>query len=74
MILKVISIRLPDWMLDLIDKLCARGVFISRSEFIRYAIRLALKRYEIELYKFGALEPRLHKTIYNLMELDEEEE
>lgn len=47
--MKVISIRLPDWMLELIDQLCMKGVFISRSEFIRYAIRSALKKYEKEL-------------------------
>ena len=47
--MKVISIRLPDWMIELIDRLCEVGVFISRSEFIRYAIRLGLKKYENEL-------------------------
>ena len=69
--MKVISIRLPDWMLDLIDKLCARGIFISRSEFIRYAIRLALKRYEIELYKFGAVGTRIEKLAHPVDDVEE---
>lgn len=70
--MKVISIRLPDWMLDLIDKLCSKGIFISRSEFIRYAIRSALKRYETELYKYGAMERKLHRIVQAMHELDEE--
>ncbi len=65
---KVISIRLPDWMLELIDKLCTRGVFISRSEFIRYAIRLALKRYEKELYEAFGVEARLRRIAWRLEE------
>ena len=62
--MKVISIRLPDWMLDLIDQLCIKGVFISRSEFIRYAIRLALKRYERELYEFQAPEGCIRRVVW----------
>ncbi len=69
--MKVISIRLPDWMLDLIDKLCARGIFISRSEFIRYAIRLALKRYEVELYRFGVVGTRIEKIVDSTETIEE---
>ena len=72
MVLKVISIRLPDWMLDLIDKLCSKGVFISRSEFIRYAVRLALKRYEMELYDIRGPAARLRSAAYGLEEEYEE--
>lgn len=43
--MKVISIRLPEWILDNIDKLVDKKIFISRSEFIRFATRLALKKY-----------------------------
>ena len=44
--MKEISIRIPEWMLELVDKLIKKGIFVTRSEFVRYAIRLALKRYE----------------------------
>ena len=44
--MRTISIRIPEWMLQLIDKLIEKRIFISRSEFIRYAARLALKKYE----------------------------
>lgn len=47
--MRTISIKIPEWMLQLIDKLIEKRIFISRSEFIRYAIRLALKRYEDQL-------------------------
>ncbi len=71
-VMKVISIRLPDWMLDLIDKLCSKGVFISRSEFIRYAVRLALKRYEMELYDIRGPATRLQRAAYGIEEEYEE--
>ncbi|MEX0568890.1 MAG: ribbon-helix-helix domain-containing protein [Candidatus Njordarchaeota archaeon] len=66
--MKVISIRLPDWMLDLIDQLCDKGIFISRSEFIRYAIRFALKRYEKELYEMRSSEARLKRIAWKIEE------
>jgi len=44
--MKVISLRLPDWILERIDLLVEKRVFISRSEFIRYALRQALKSQE----------------------------
>lgn len=69
--MKVISIRLPDWMLELIDQLCMKGIFISRSEFIRYAIRLALKRYERELYEIKASEARLKRIAWKIEEASE---
>lgn len=47
--MKVVSIRLPDWMIDLIDRLVLKGVFISRAEIIRYGIRLVLRAYREEL-------------------------
>lgn len=66
--MKVISIRLPDWILNLIDKLCEKGIFISRSEFIRYAIRLALKRYERELEEGRELEGRVLRIAWKVRE------
>ena len=53
-IMKEICIRVPGWMLELIDALVKRGIFKTRSEFVRFAIRLALYRYEAvleEIYK-----------------------
>jgi len=66
--MKVISIRLPDWILNLIDRLCEKGVFISRSEFIRYAIRAALKRYERELEEFTEGEGRMLRIAWKVKE------
>ena len=67
--MKVISIRLPDWMLELIDKLVEKGIFISRSEFIRYAIRHALKRYEKELSEIEGIEVKLKRLAWKIEEL-----
>jgi len=64
--MKVISIRLPDWMLELIDQLCMKGIFISRSEFIRYAIRSALKKYEKELYDIKTSEAKLKRIAWKI--------
>jgi len=55
-------------MLDLIDQLCDKGIFISRSEFIRYAIRFALKRYEKELYEMRSSEARLKRIAWKIEE------
>ncbi|MEX0568337.1 MAG: ribbon-helix-helix domain-containing protein [Candidatus Njordarchaeota archaeon] len=66
--MKVISIRLPDWVIENIDRLCELGVFISRSEFIRYAIRLALKRYEQELQKSGEVDGRILRISWKIHE------
>lgn len=46
--MRIITVRLPDWMLELIDRLCMQGIFICRSEFIRYAIQKTLKMLEKE--------------------------
>ena len=45
-IMKEICVRVPEWMLELIDALVKGGIFMTRSEFVRFAIRLALWRYE----------------------------
>ena len=66
--LKVVSIRLPDWIIDLIDRLCEKGIFISRSEFIRYAIRVALKRYEKELREIDETEGRMLRIAWKVRE------
>ena len=53
-IMKEICVRVPEWMLELIDALVKRGIFTTRSEFVRFAIRLTLYRYETvleEIYK-----------------------
>jgi len=52
--MKEICVRVPMWMLELIDALVKRGIFTIRSEFVRFAIRLTLYRYEAvleEIYK-----------------------
>lgn len=48
-IMRELCVRVPEWMLELIDALIRKGIFITRSEFVRYAIRLALSKYEKEL-------------------------
>jgi len=57
--MRVISIRIPDWMIELIDTLVEKMIFISRSEFIRYAIRTTLRRYERELRDNNTLRYRI---------------
>ncbi len=43
--LQLISVRLPEWMIEAMDRLVALGFFTHRSEIIREAIRELLKRY-----------------------------
>jgi len=52
--MRSIAIRLPEELIDKIDDLIIKGVFITRSEFVRYAILQAFK----ELCKKGILEIR----------------
>ena len=40
--MKRISIRIPENLVSIIDRLIELGLFYSRSEFIRYSIREAL--------------------------------
>lgn len=40
-----ISVRLPGWMLDALDYLVEKKIFISRSEAIRVAIRKLIREY-----------------------------
>lgn len=47
--MKRLTVRVENWVLDLIDKLIKKGLFSTRSEFIRFAIRLALKKHERDL-------------------------
>lgn len=49
--MKIISVRLPVWMVNKIDDLVYKGVFVSRAEVIRYGVRIVLKKYENELKK-----------------------
>ena len=51
--MRVLSIRLPDWMIEMIDRLVENGVFISRSEFIRFCIRRGFKQFERELERLN---------------------
>lgn len=60
--MKIVTVRLPDWMLELIDQLCMQGIFICRSEFIRYAIQKTLKMLERET-KMHEKETQQNKTI-----------
>jgi len=50
----LISIRLPERLLKALDDLVERGVFQSRAEAIRYAIRIMLDSYKYGLLKGGA--------------------
>lgn len=36
--LRLVSIKLPEYMLEELDNMVSRGLFASRSEAIRYAI------------------------------------
>ena len=42
----VITIRLPEAIVDQIDELIKEGEFGTRAEFVKYAVRQTLKRYE----------------------------
>ena len=42
----VITIRLPTEIVDKMDDLIKDGDFGSRAEFVKYAVRQTLKRYE----------------------------
>ena len=42
----VITIRLPEAIVDQIDELIKEGEFGTRAEFVKYAVRQILKRYE----------------------------
>ena len=42
----VITIRLPETVVNQIDKLIEDGEFGTRAEFVKYAVRQTLKRYE----------------------------
>ena len=42
----VITIRLPEAIVQQIDSLIADGEFGTRAEFVKYAVRQTLKRYE----------------------------
>jgi len=42
--LKLISLKLPEEMLDTIDEIVKTGKYASRSEFIRTAIREKIER------------------------------
>lgn len=44
--MKLISVHLPEWMLNKLEKLVMKGIFPSRSEAIRVAICLLLNKYE----------------------------
>ncbi len=44
--MKIISLRLPAWMLDAIQKIVNHGLYADRSEFIREAIRNHIRRYK----------------------------
>ena len=48
-IMKEICIRVLRWTLELIDVLVKKEIFKTRSEFVRFAIRFALYRYEAVL-------------------------
>ena len=42
----VITIRLPEAIVQQIDSLIQDGEFGTRAEFVKYAVRQTLKRYE----------------------------
>jgi len=63
MAMDIVPVRLPKWMIEAIDELVMKGIFVSRAELIRYGIRLVLKKYEKELNnkisRFEAIASRL---------------
>ena len=42
----LISVRIPDELLKEVDYLVEKGVFQSRAEAIRYALRIMLQQYK----------------------------
>jgi len=42
--MKIVSFKLPEYYVELIDKLVKEGLYHSRSEFIRTAVRKVLER------------------------------
>ena len=44
-----VSIRLPEWMVKVMDQLVSMELFPNRSELIREAIRALLKKYLAQL-------------------------
>lgn len=49
--MKIISVQLPQGLINAMDQLVKKGVYPNRSEIIREAIRELLKR---ELYQLDA--------------------
>ena len=45
MVTKIVTVKLPPVWLEMIDALVRLGLFTSRSEFIREAIRQLLSKY-----------------------------
>ena len=41
----IVSVKIPDSYIKFIDELIAQGIFKSRSEAIREALRLLMKEY-----------------------------
>jgi len=44
-----VSVKLPEWMVKIMDDLVHQGLFPSRSELIREALRDHLKKYLKEI-------------------------
>jgi len=54
--MKVVSVRLPDWMIEKLDELVERGIFICRGEAIRASIRLLFRQYNIGMPEDAEIE------------------
>ena len=42
---KIVTVKMPPYYMELIDGLVSRGLYSSRSEFIREAVRQLLSQY-----------------------------
>ncbi len=67
-----IKLRLPDTVVDLIDKLIEKGYYASRAEIIRIAvIDMIIEKFDIDL---DDLEPDMFEEWEEEEEKEEEEE
>jgi len=45
-----LTVRLSDAYLDIMDKLIEKGVYGSKSEIVREALRLLFEKYEMKIW------------------------
>jgi len=66
--MEIITIRFPEHLIKAIDDLVEEGLFVSRSEFIRFAVREVLK----DVYAYKKILPRSDRPL--IEKISEEKE